>query len=137
MNIGKKGENSAFGIHEMRLDEEPFNMIKNRWKTVEIRLCDEKREKIKPGDFIRFELRGSDDVILVRVNSLYRTKDFATLFEVGGILEKCGWRGIDLSAAVEKMRLYYTYKDEEKYGALGIEFAVITDSPIETPIVAI
>ena len=41
-------------IHTMKLDAEPFEKIKNGSKTVELRLFDEKRQKIKPGDIIEF-----------------------------------------------------------------------------------
>ena len=43
-------------MHEMNLQEAPFRMIKNKTKTIELRLYDEKRRKIKPGDTIEFNL---------------------------------------------------------------------------------
>ena len=36
-----------FDIHEMKLQEEYFNYIKNGTKRIELRLLDEKRKKIK------------------------------------------------------------------------------------------
>ena len=41
-------------IHKMRLKESPFERIKNGTKTIEFRLYDEKRSKIKIGDQIEF-----------------------------------------------------------------------------------
>ena len=41
-------------LHKMKLKESPFERIKNETKTVEFRLYDEKRRKIKIGDKIEF-----------------------------------------------------------------------------------
>lgn len=40
--------------HSMKLNAEPFEAIRNHKKTVEIRLNDEKRQKVKIGDTIVF-----------------------------------------------------------------------------------
>ena len=42
-------------MHIMKLQEEYFNFIKNGTKQYEIRLNDEKRRRIKVGDFIEFQ----------------------------------------------------------------------------------
>ena len=42
-------------IHNMRLHNEPFELIKNGTKTIELRLNDEKRSVIKENDIILFE----------------------------------------------------------------------------------
>ena len=39
-------------MHEMRLHNEPFVLIKDGTKTIELRLNDEKRRQIKVGDYI-------------------------------------------------------------------------------------
>ena len=41
-------------IHNMKLNEKPFNNIKNGTKTVEYRLFDEKRKLLNVGDNIVF-----------------------------------------------------------------------------------
>ena len=41
-------------IHNMKLQDEPFIKIKNGLKTVEMRLNDEKRQKINIDDDIEF-----------------------------------------------------------------------------------
>ena len=43
-------------IHQMKLRSDPFERIKSGKKTIEIRLYDEKRRKIKEKDFIEFTL---------------------------------------------------------------------------------
>ena len=41
-------------LHKMKLNESPFERIKNGSKTMEFRLYDEKRQKVKIGDKIEF-----------------------------------------------------------------------------------
>ena len=41
-------------IHKMKLNQSPFDRIKNGTKTVEFRLYDDKRKQIKVGDKIEF-----------------------------------------------------------------------------------
>ena len=41
-------------LHKMKLNESPFNRMKKGTKTIEFRLFDEKRQKIKVGDKIEF-----------------------------------------------------------------------------------
>ena len=39
-------------LHQMKLKLSPFQKIKNGSKTIELRLYDEKRQKVQVGDFI-------------------------------------------------------------------------------------
>ena len=50
-------------IHEMRLNNEPFNKIKEGTKTVELRLLDEKRKTLRVGDKIIFTNRANNEKI--------------------------------------------------------------------------
>ena len=50
-------------IHEMRLNNEPFNKIKEGTKTVELRLLDEKRKALRVGDKIIFTNRANNEKI--------------------------------------------------------------------------
>ena len=69
-------------IHKMKLKEEPFENIKNETKTIEFRLYDEKRQKVKIGDKIEFsKLPGLQEKILVDVVDIYKNKTFRELFE--------------------------------------------------------
>jgi ASC-1-like (ASCH) protein len=43
-------------LHQMKLQPNPFEQIKNGSKTLELRLNDEKRQLIKVGDEIEFSL---------------------------------------------------------------------------------
>ena len=68
-------------IHEMKLNESPFERIKNGTKTIEFRLYDEKRKKVKIGDKIEFsKLPDLQEKILVDVLDIYRDETFENLF---------------------------------------------------------
>lgn len=41
-------------LHHMKLKRSPFEKIKNGSKSIELRLNDEKRQKVQIGDFIEF-----------------------------------------------------------------------------------
>lgn len=65
----------------MKLQESPFERIKNGTKTVEFRLYDKKRSKINIGDQIEFsKLPDLQETILVDVLDLYRDNTFENLF---------------------------------------------------------
>lgn len=51
--------------HTMWLDDEPFSKILTREKTIELRLNDEKRQKIQVGDIIFFKNRKTQRQIAV------------------------------------------------------------------------
>lgn len=64
-------------LHKMKLQEDPFERIKNGTKTVEFRLYDEKRQTIQIGDEIEFsKLPELQEKLLVKVIDLYKEKSF-------------------------------------------------------------
>ena len=69
-------------IHIMKLKEGPFERIKNGTKTIEFRLYDEKRKKVKIGDKIEFsKLPDLQEKLLVQVLDIYRDETFENLFK--------------------------------------------------------
>ena len=108
--------------HYMNLNPEPFKMINTGIKTIELRLNDEKRQKIKVGDKIEFtNTQNSDMKITVSVIALHNFNSFADLYENLPLL-KCGYTEKDISTAKpEDMELYYSIEKQSKYGVLGIE----------------
>ena len=69
-------------LHKMKLNESPFERIKNGTKTIEFRLFDEKRQQIKVGDQIEFsKLPDLQEKLLVDVSKLYREDTFEELFK--------------------------------------------------------
>lgn len=68
-------------LHKMKLNESPFERVKNRTKTIEFRLYDEKRSQIEIGDKIEFtKLPESQEIILVEALELYKEETFEQLF---------------------------------------------------------
>lgn len=103
----------------MRLHPEPFHKIKEGTKIIEMRLNDEKRQKIEIGDQIEFENRESGEKLTAMVIALYR---FATFNDLYNSLNKrdLGYAD-DETANPNDMAQYYTEEDIKKYGVLGIE----------------
>ena len=54
-------------IHQMKLNNKPFNMIKNGRKNIELRLYDEKRRKLNIGDEIIFRNLKDGETISVTI----------------------------------------------------------------------
>ena len=108
--------------HNMKLNAEPFERIKNGSKTIELRLYDEKRHKIKVGDAICF--KSKTDKLTAIVKSLHIFNNFEELYAALP-LEKCGYSADELpSASPDDMLEYYTKEQIEKYGVVGIEIEV-------------
>lgn len=112
--------------HCMNLEPSVFFKIANGNKTIELRLNDEKRQKINIGDTIEFRCGEINSVIFAEVIKLYKFPDFEQLYKVLP-LEKCGYSENDLKTAhYTDMERYYTKEQIKKYGVLGIEVDKIT-----------
>ena len=107
-------------IHQMKLNDDPFERIKNGTKTIEFRLYDEKRRKVKIGDKIEFsKLPDWQEKILVDVLDLYTEPSFEELFEK--LYE-------DKELAKQKanaMYEIYSPENEKKYGVVGIKIKLV------------
>ena len=111
--------------HKMKLCPEPFMMIRRGCKTIELRLNDEKRQKIKIGDTIEFTQTETGEKISAEVICLHHFSSFSKLYKRLPLL-KCGYTEADISnAKPEDMELYYSSEQQSKYGVLGIEIKVI------------
>ncbi len=107
--------------HCMNLVPSAFKKIANGNKTIELRLNDEKRQKINIGDTIEFRCGEINSVIFAEVIKLHKFPDFEQLYKVLP-LEKCGYSKDDLKTArYTDMEKYYTKEQIKKYGVLGIE----------------
>ena len=100
----------------MKLNESPFERIKNGTKTIEFRLFDEKRQQIKIGDKIEFsKLPDLQEKILVDVIELYREDTFENLFRKLYTDEE------EIIRKTKSMYNYYLPEKEKQYGVLGIK----------------
>lgn len=111
--------------HKMNLNPEPFEMIRTGQKTIELRLNDEKRQKIKVGDMIEFTQTETGQKLITEVITLHRFDTFTELYQELPLL-KCGYTEADIvTAKPEDMDLYYTPEKQKKHGVLGIELKVL------------
>ena len=109
-------------LYQMKLLERPFDNIKNGTKTVEFRLYDEKRRKIKIGDKIEFsKLPELKEKIVVEVLDLYQEKSFKELFKK--VLVKLE----DVESHMRTIYNIYSEDEEKEYGVLGIKIKIDTE----------
>lgn len=110
-------------LHKMKLNESPFERIKNGTKTIEFRVYDEKRQQIKVGDKIEFsKLPDLQEKLLVDVIELYKEDTFENLFR------KLYTDKEEIKRKAESMYQYYSPKKEKEYGVLGIKIKINVDS---------
>ena len=108
-------------VHEMKLHADPFERIKDGTKTIELRLLDEKRQKIKAGDVIAFTNTANGERMCTIVKKLHRFKNFEELYAVLPLLQ-CGYTAEDIHTAhASDMEQYYSKEEQKKYGVVGIE----------------
>lgn len=107
--------------HSMNLNPAPFEMIKRREKTIELRLWDEKRQLITPGDRICFTNTATGETLTRTVVMLHRFDSFEELYRALPLL-KCGYTQADVhTASPADMAQYYSAEQQRQYGVVGIE----------------
>ena len=106
-------------IHEMKLNEKPFNNINKGIKKIELRLYDEKRAKINLNDFIIFhKTTDLSQTLKVKVTGLLRYNCFEDLFKDVDF-NICGPAN-SLSEKLDNIHKIYSVEKEKKYGILAI-----------------
>ena len=103
----------------MKLNNEPFNLIKNGTKTVELRLNDEKRKLLNIGDKIEFTNRDTNEKLSVDIINLYKYPSFKELYKHFDKVEM-GYNKDDIAESKD-MEAYYSKEEQDKCGVLGIE----------------
>ena len=103
--------------HKMNLQDKYFDFIKNGTKRIELRLNDEKRQRIEISDLIEFS--NEKDKFTAKVVGLLKYQDFKTLFndfEIEILADKTMTKEELLGVLSE----FYTPEKQEKFGVLGI-----------------
>lgn len=109
-------------IHYMNLNNRPFQLINNGSKSVEMRLYDEKRAKIKVGDQITFTNLVDGSSLEVIVTKLSRHNSF---YELYNAYDSIALGYIDGEAVnPSDMLEYYSQANIDKYGVLAITVKV-------------
>lgn len=110
-------------LHKMKLNDSPFERIKNGTKTIEFRLYDEKRQQVKIGDKIEFsKLPDLQEKLIVDVIDLYREDTFENLFRKLYSDEE------EIIQKTETMHTIYSPEKEQQYGILGIKIKINVDN---------
>ena len=107
--------------HEMGLNKRPYEEIRAGKKTIELRLNDEKRQRVAVGDTVVF-FREPDrlESLTVTITERLVYPSFEALFD--NLDDK-------LTGSTGKVRPeYYTEAQEQQYGALGLRFELNKDN---------
>lgn len=111
--------------HVLKLQPRYFDYINNGTKRIELRLYDEKRQKIDIGDIIIFQKEPELDItIKVRVVGLLRYNTFEELFEDFGI-EVMADKSMTKQELLNVLEEFYTLEKQKQYGILGIRIEKI------------
>ena len=101
------------------LNETPYRLIESGTKTIEMRLNDEKRQKLKKGDILEFINRSTDEVLFTKVKELHYFDNFTELYKVFP-KEALGYLP-DEEAKPEDLEIYYPLEEQKQYGVVAIE----------------
>lgn len=113
-------------IHEMSLEEEPFEKIKKGEQTIEVRVYDEKRKRVKVGDTIVFSKRPDRKLkFSALVTGLSIFASFRGLFEAFEP-SKFGFSGsMTPEEKIVRMRRFYSQQEEKANGVVGIHIKAL------------
>ena len=116
-------------VHKMKLQHSPFQKIRKGIKTVELRLLDEKRQKVKVGDQIEFANLGDQtQKLLTQVVSLHCFDSFEEMLRVLPA-EAMGYSK-GQTPKPEDMEQYYSKEEQALYGVIGIELALVDSDEV-------
>lgn len=116
--------------HHMHLFKTPFKMIQSGYKTVEVRLNDDKRRKLRPSDTIHFTvLPEEDQSVTVTVEKLETYPTFKDMYTSISGKELGNDRGETIAEMVRNTYDIYSGEQEEKWGAVAIYIRLAADSP--------
>ncbi len=111
--------------HSMSLAAEPFEMLKNGSKRLELRLFDEKRKAVSFGDVIIFsKLPDKNECVSVKVTGLLKARTFEDITRI--VDPSClGYPKAEPGFLAERMRRYYSSEEETANGVLGIKVCLL------------
>ena len=109
----------------MKLQSKYYDYIYDGTKRIEIRLFDEKRQKIKVGDTIKFlkeplltESFKVEVIELLRYNCF---EDMINDFDISTLADK----SMTKEELISTLESFYPKEKQKKYGVLGIRFKLI------------
>ncbi|WP_459500166.1 ASCH domain-containing protein [Bacillus sp. C1] len=111
--------------YKMGLYNEPFQSIQSGKKVFEVRLYDEKRQKIQKDDEIEFTNLITKETICTKVTELKCYKTFQQMYEEidKELLDCANWSLEEMLASTYEI---YTKEQEQKWGTIAIGVEVIS-----------
>ncbi|MBO4573347.1 MAG: GNAT family N-acetyltransferase [Clostridia bacterium] len=110
----------------MKLADMPFRLIKEGKKTVEVRLCDEKRRLLRVGDIVAFSrVNARKEKLFVKITMLKKFTSFFELFS-SPLGDAAGKGEMSSEAAARSMYEYYSPENEAALGVLAIGFELLS-----------
>ena len=111
--------------HILKLQPKYFNYINNGTKRIELRLYDEKRQKINIGDIIVFQKEPElQTTMKVKVIGLLRYNTFEQLFDDFDI-EIMADKSMTKQELLNALEEFYTPEKQKEYGVIGIRIEKI------------
>lgn len=106
--------------HVLKLKPKYFECIKNGSKKIELRLLDEKRQKIKLGDEIEFKKEPElEETIVTKVKGLLLYKSFKDIMEDYPI-EIFSDGSTTKEELLLALNTFYSEEQQKEYGVVGI-----------------
>ena len=111
--------------HILKLQPKYFDYINNGTKRIELRLYDDKRQKINVGDTIIFRREPELEITMkVKVIGLLRYNTFEDLFNDFDI-EVLADASMTKQELLDVLEEFYTPEKQKQYGVLGIRIEKI------------
>ena len=105
----------------MKLNIEPFEMIKNGKKNYELRLFDAKRRTVKVGDAIQFVCSSTGESLAVKVVEILHFSSFIDLYKALSPLEIGYTEQNAEKASPDDMLKYYSKEEQDCYGVVAFK----------------
>ena len=109
--------------HEMGLQPKYFDYIKNGTKRIELRLFDEKRQRIRLGDTIEFT-NPDGEILAVKVVGLLRYGSFEDLFKDYDISILAD-ESMTKRELLDVLNGFYPLEKQHEMGVVGIRVEVV------------
>ena len=111
--------------HEMKLKQRYFDFMLNGTKRIEIRLYDEKRQKINIGDTIIFHnddnLNQSFSAKVIGLLRYYNFADMLNDIDISLLADK----SFTKEGLISVLEEFYTKEKQNEYGILGIRIKIL------------
>lgn len=106
--------------YTFNLNDGPFRLIEKQKKTIELRLYDERRQKLKINDEIEFiNTLNAEKRLHAVIKNIFVFDNFEALYQ-SLPLDKCGYDDISKASYLDMLE-YYPQDLQDRYQVVGIE----------------